>query len=271
VSRPSGEFDLPSRCLDVDGSQLRVSQFRVAAGFSPPAPALICFPGYGATGESFARLAPLADRLDVHLLTPPEEYARVPDVLTRYAALTAAFARQFDRPILLGTSFGGPIAIEAAAQLGDAIRGLVLISTYAELRHPLRFLIPILGILEPIAYSMKRFGVYVVGGPGLDPEAAHALVGQMSSIGRREKHARLVSALTCNVASAASRITAPVLVIHGNRDRMVRLSRGRALAALFPGAELQIIEGAGHVPYLTHPRAVIDHVAAFARRISHSR
>ncbi len=42
------------------------------------------------------------------------------------------------------------------------------------------------------------------------------------------------------------RITAPTLVIHGDRDRMVHPSGGRATAAAIPGARLITIEGLGH-------------------------
>ena len=269
MSRPPGEFNLPSTSFEVDGSRLRVSRF--PGGLTDPSRALLCFPGYGATGESFARLAPLAHLLDVHLLTPPEDGEAYPDVLARYGGMLASYARRFERPLVLGTSFGGPVAIQAAAQLGDALGGLILISTYAELRHPLRRFIPILAYLEAAAYSIQRLGVYAIAGPRLDREAARALLGQTNSISRREKHARLVAALTCNVEPAASRVAAPVLVIHGTKDRIVPIARGRRLAALFPRAELQVIDGAGHVPYLTHPRAIVDQIEAFARRISHSR
>ena len=36
-------------------------------------------------------------------------------------------------------------------------------------------------------------------------------------------------------------------------------------------AELRVIDGVGHVPYLTHPQVIVDQLDAFARRISHSR
>jgi pimeloyl-ACP methyl ester carboxylesterase len=42
------------------------------------------------------------------------------------------------------------------------------------------------------------------------------------------------------------RITAPTLVIHGDRDRMVHPSGGWATAAAIPGARLQTIAGMGH-------------------------
>jgi pimeloyl-ACP methyl ester carboxylesterase len=41
-------------------------------------------------------------------------------------------------------------------------------------------------------------------------------------------------------------VTAPTLVIHGDRDRMVHPSGGRATAKAIPGARLVTIEGMGH-------------------------
>ena len=42
------------------------------------------------------------------------------------------------------------------------------------------------------------------------------------------------------------RITAPTLVLHGDRDRMVNPSGGRATARAIPGARLETIPGMGH-------------------------
>jgi pimeloyl-ACP methyl ester carboxylesterase len=43
-----------------------------------------------------------------------------------------------------------------------------------------------------------------------------------------------------------ARITAPTLVIHGDHDRMVNPTGGRATAAAIPGARLQVMKGMGH-------------------------
>jgi pimeloyl-ACP methyl ester carboxylesterase len=62
------------------------------------------------------------------------------------------------------------------------------------------------------------------------------------------------------------RITAPTVVIHGTKDRMVRPSGGRATAAAIPGARLVMIDGMGH----DFPRAawdrIIDAIVANTRR-----
>ncbi len=52
-------------------------------------------------------------------------------------------------------------------------------------------------------------------------------------------------------------ISAPTLVIHGDRDRMVHPSGGRSTAATIPGARLETIKGMGHdLPQGAWPRLV---------------
>jgi pimeloyl-ACP methyl ester carboxylesterase len=61
-------------------------------------------------------------------------------------------------------------------------------------------------------------------------------------------------------------ITAPTVVIHGTRDRMVRPSGGRATAAAIPGAQLVTIEGMGHdLPHGAWEQ-MVDAIAANAER-----
>ena len=63
-------------------------------------------------------------------------------------------------------------------------------------------------------------------------------------------------------------ITAPTVVIHGDRDPLVRPAAGRLIARTIPGAELVTIAGMGHdLPEAVWPRIVdaIDRNAARAR------
>src|SRR5205807_2156434 len=50
----------------------------------------------------------------------------------------------------------------------------------------------------------------------------------------------------------AERVTCPSLVIHGDQDRIVGRSQGRALADAL-GCRLETLAGAGHVPQSRHP------------------
>lgn len=47
-------------------------------------------------------------------------------------------------------------------------------------------------------------------------------------------------------SAEVARIHTPTLVIHGDRDRMVNPTGGRATAAAIPGARLEVIKGMGH-------------------------
>jgi len=63
-----------------------------------------------------------------------------------------------------------------------------------------------------------------------------------------------------------ARLTMPVTVVHGTRDRVILPSGGRATAAAVPGAELVELEGMGHdLARWTWP-AVIDAIARGAAR-----
>lgn len=67
------------------------------------------------------------------------------------------------------------------------------------------------------------------------------------------------------------RLTMPVTVVHGTRDRVILPSGGRATAAAIPQAELIELDGMGHdLPRWTWP-SLVDAIARGASRASHRR
>ena len=63
-------------------------------------------------------------------------------------------------------------------------------------------------------------------------------------------------------------ITAPTLVIHGSRDKLIRPSGGRATAKAIPGARLMMIDGMGHdLPRALWP-TLINAIAQHAKAAS---
>ena len=61
-----------------------------------------------------------------------------------------------------------------------------------------------------------------------------------------------------------AKITAPVLVVWGAADAMVPISHGRRYATAIPGARLDVIANAGHLPQVETPDRLVHDVWEFA-------
>lgn len=59
-------------------------------------------------------------------------------------------------------------------------------------------------------------------------------------------------------------VTVPTLVVWGEADRIVDLDHGRAYTAAIPGAHFEVLPGAGHLPQLETPDALLALVRGFA-------
>jgi pimeloyl-ACP methyl ester carboxylesterase len=63
--------------------------------------------------------------------------------------------------------------------------------------------------------------------------------------------------------SELARVTAPVLTLHGRRDRSAPYGGGREWATLLPNARLITIDAAGHAPWVEAHERVVGGIAAF--------
>ena len=55
----------------------------------------------------------------------------------------------------------------------------------------------------------------------------------------------------------------PVSIIQGDKDPLVPVQASRDMQKIQPASELNVIEGAGHVPFLSHPSQVIEIIKRF--------
>jgi pimeloyl-[acyl-carrier protein] methyl ester esterase len=60
-----------------------------------------------------------------------------------------------------------------------------------------------------------------------------------------------------------SRLKCPVSVILGGRDKLIPVSVGQQLPQLNAGCEVNILDQAGHVPFLSHQQEVLAVIARF--------
>jgi pimeloyl-ACP methyl ester carboxylesterase len=92
-------------------------------------------------------------------------------------------------------------------------------------------------------------GAYAGGSPYFDPAAARSLA-ERDVARARDYRSTLANHYAIGFDGPArggfGDIAAPTLVVHGDHDPVLPLPHGRALRDAIPGAELLVLEGAGH-------------------------
>lgn len=64
-----------------------------------------------------------------------------------------------------------------------------------------------------------------------------------------------------DLRDVAGKLDKPLTLVHGSSDKLAPVAAARWLAQAAPGAALHEIEGAGHAPFLSHPREVAAIIA----------
>jgi 3-oxoadipate enol-lactonase len=75
--------------------------------------------------------------------------------------------------------------------------------------------------------------------------------------------AQLAAYRAFNIGDRISEIHAPTLVLAGDSDILVPPENGRILAESISGAELHVIEGAGHLFWISHPNETCSALVGF--------
>ena len=220
----------------------------------PAVPPVLCLPGLFAGSWVFERLLPLiaargypASALSYRghpPLAPLGSIGR--QSVADFALDAAAAARSLDRPIVIGHSLGGLVALLLAAR--NLIRAAVLISP-----APPRGI----SVLSPaILVRMVTYLPAMLCSRAFLPSAAHldALVlnrvpeGERAALRRRlvPDSGRAARQISLGVYSVPSRtIQAPILVVGSDHDRFIPLAVARRVAARY-GARFHLAEGHGH-------------------------
>lgn len=178
---------------------------------------------------------------------------------------------------VVGASMGGMITQQLAIAHGDRVRSLVsIMSTTGSrrvgqpspvmLRHLLRR--PARSREAYIADFIQAFTVIGSRTYLPDPERLRALAERCWERGfHPDGTARQLMAIQASPdrTSKLRSVRMPATVIHGNQDRLVMRSGGRATARAIPGAKLLMLDGMGHdMPRELWP-AILDAIVANAR------
>ena len=299
---PGSAADLPpalrdySRWVDLDGP-LHYLDF----GGPADGPTIVCVHGLDGSSLNWLALAPLltghcrvlAPDLAGHgLTTSAGRRTTVPanrELLHRFVESVPGAP-----VILMGNSMGGMISLLEASAAPDAVAGLILV-TPALPFVPTRpdpgvtallaaYATPVLG--QVIAARRRRQSpeARVAGTLALtcadparvapDVVAAHVWLarwrGTSTEVLIRDSlsAARSVVGTSGHLFGVPYRrriraVTAPVLLVHGERDRLVPIAVARAAAKANPSWSMVTLADTGHVPQLEAPRDTADAVFAW--------
>jgi pimeloyl-ACP methyl ester carboxylesterase len=190
---------------------------------------------------------------------------------------------EIDRAHVVGASMGGMIAQTVAARHPERVLSLVSLMSNTGARWSgqpsVRLYRTLLaraprdreGYIRHVAGALD-----LIGSPAFPRDEAETRALAERSFDRGLNPAGAGRHLAAIIASGdrtplLRTITAPTLVVHGTRDRLVAPSGGRATARAIPGARLLTIEGMGHdLPRAAWPR-MLDAIEQNAARAGGSR
>jgi pimeloyl-ACP methyl ester carboxylesterase len=197
--------------------------------------------------------------------------------------------------VLVGNSMGGMVSLLEADAHPDSVAGLVLIDPSLPVARQvpdrqitsqfLLYAVPYFGE-RYMAFSRNRMTdrqlvQRVVNLCFADPsrasgellDAATALTGQRRSMPAQDaaflqaaRSLMRVLARPQRYQALMKRVEPPVLLVHGDLDRLVPVAAARVALADNPRWESAILPGVGHTPQLEAPEAVVEHVTRWLER-----
>ncbi len=274
---------------DIDG-------VRVHAHVSGSGPDLVLIHGAGGSlrDYTFDLVGRLEDRYRVIAFDRPghgwtdaaDTQGRPFDSPQAQAALLQAAARQLgaERPIVLGHSFGGSVAMAWAVTQPDTLAGVVVLAG-ATMPWPggldasyhingsrlgAALVVPLITAWVPVSLAERVLARVFAPQPVPEGYADHfGLTMSMRRDGLRA-NARQVLGLRPHVVALSERyplLSLPVELVHGTADTIVPLAiHSGPLAALVPGAHLTVLDGVGHMPHHADPAATVAAIDRAAAR-----
>jgi len=185
-------------------------------------------------------------------------------------------ALHISRPILVGHSYGGTIALGFAERYPSEVRGLVLVDAAAAGHHPDGFArfqahvihvlqLPVIRQIADVTFSqlLRKVSAELAESEAFHPQpvtAAHRRRVLAISMTHGNLEALAGEYLAADGAIAQvdrglGVIKLPSVVIQGEADKFVEPIYGRRIAAALPDARLVMVYG-GHMAPYTHPAAI---------------
>lgn len=199
----------------------------------------------------------------------PAEGYTIEQMATDTVALVEA--RAATPCVLFGNSLGGSIALEAALQSPERVRALILAATSAGPAGPPMPAETQTAMFRGSALPLDEAAaalqdvIFATDFPSRHPD------GLRRAIAKREASTApliatlgpLQSAAAYNPLPRLGQLTLPVLILHGESDRMVPVDNAPLLGERIPGARVMTVPEAGHGLVMEAAEAVNAAVSEF--------
>jgi 3-oxoadipate enol-lactonase len=173
------------------------------------------------------------------------------------------------RALVAGCSIGGMIAQKMAVMAPSRVAGLLLSNTAMKVGTDASWQARIDGVT---AQGLRGLATQIMErwfGPAFrasdDARAWETLLMRGDDAGYVATCRVLANA---DLSTESPRITCPVLMLAGSADQSTPPDLVRATAAAIPGATVELIDGAGHIPAIDSPDATARLLAAFHRSLA---
>ncbi len=170
---------------------------------------------------------------------PPAE---VTIAMYRDAVGTLCANLKIERVVLVGHSMGGQIALACAAAWPERVAGVVMVASAAKM--PVAP--PILETLEKTTDVSGQWLAPLMWSPGTEKELISRWSTLLWTAAKEIGLADLRAVGAFDGESLATKVRTRTMILGGADDLMVSQNRLRKTAGLISGAELHILERAGH-------------------------
>ncbi|MBR5452493.1 MAG: alpha/beta hydrolase [Clostridia bacterium] len=176
--------------------------------------------------------------------------------MEEYTRFAIEFIRSFgaERVVLYGHSFGGRVIIKMTemGELPFEIEKIILVDSAG--------IKPKKSLAVKAKIAVYKTGKWALGLPPVKALFPRALEKFQSRSGSSDYRAASPAMRQCftrvvneDLTHLLSRISAPTLLIWGDKDDSTPLSDGKLMESLIPDAGLVVLEGAGHYSFLEQP------------------
>jgi pimeloyl-ACP methyl ester carboxylesterase len=178
---------------------------------------------------------------------------------------------------LAGLSMGGIVAMAIVSQAPERVAGLALLDTNplaeapeVRARRPAQIARARAGDLAGVMREEMKPN-YLADAAGR-PDVLLLCTDMALALGA-EVFARQSAALAARPDRRATlrRVTVPTLILMGREDRLCPRDRHELMHELVVGSRLVIVDGAGHLPTLEQPAAVIDAMGRWLEAVDRAR